>query len=164
MTSLTPNTNDPDNLSLASGHRGQLIIAKYPTISFNLTDYNIPGINVGTAIQGTPYRVFERPREASFEDLQVTMLVDSKLNNWFTLFNWAVGESTPDDASQFTESMVYSDATLIVLTNKNNPSLKIKLENVFIKTLSGIEYNQGDEDFVQRTAIATFGFSSMKRG
>jgi len=48
---------------------------------------------------------------------------------------------------------LYSDATLIILSSKNNPVQEVRFSNVFPTSLSGLQYNQQgtDVDYLQAT-------------
>ncbi len=57
------------------------------------------------------------------------------------------------------EPLVYSDATLTLFTNKNNPSFRIKFYDIFPTSLSTIAFSTGDTAENIMTADATFRFS-----
>ena len=51
-----------------------------------------------------------------------------------------------------------SDATLMVLTNKNNPVVEVRFRDVFPVSLSGLSYNQQATDIQYLTAEVTFKY------
>ena len=63
----------------------------------------------------------------------------------------SVKPRTPDSA-------MYSDATLTILSNKNNPVLNIAFENVYPVSLSGLNYTNDATDTEYMTAQATFQY------
>jgi len=58
----------------------------------------------------------------------------------------------PDDGG------LYSDATLFVLTSKNNSNVEIRFRDVYPISLSGLDYNQQATDVDYLTASVTFQY------
>ena len=52
----------------------------------------------------------------------------------------------------------FSDATLTILTNKNNPTMEVRFADVFPVSLSGLEYNQNVTDVEYLTATIDFRY------
>ena len=63
-----------------------------------------------------------------------------------------VSKQTPDDGG------LYSDATLFVLTSKNNSNIEIRFRDVYPISLSGLDYNQQATDVDYLTATVTFQY------
>ena len=63
-----------------------------------------------------------------------------------------VSKQTPDDGG------LYSDATLFVLTSKNNSNIEIRFRDVYPISLSGLDYNQQATDVDYLTATVTFEY------
>ena len=57
---------------------------------------------------------------------------------------------------------MYSDAFLMILSNKNNPILNVNFQNVFPTSLSGLDYKQGATDVEYMTADVTFKYQIYK--
>ena len=66
-----------------------------------------------------------------------------------------VGKSTADKA-------MYSDAFLMILSNKNNPILNVNFQNVFPTSLSGLSFTQGATDVEYMTADVEFAYQIYK--
>jgi hypothetical protein len=62
-----------------------------------------------------------------------------------------VGNATPDKA-------MYSDANLIILSNKNNPIVEINFQDIFPISLGGLEYTQAATDVDNLIATAEFAY------
>jgi len=63
-----------------------------------------------------------------------------------------VSKMAPDDGG------LYSDATLFVLTSKNNSNVEIRFRDVYPISLSGLDYNQQATDVDYLTASVTFQY------
>ena len=53
---------------------------------------------------------------------------------------------------------LYSDATLFVLSSKNNSNLEIRFRDIYPISLSGLDYNQQETDIQYLTASVTFAY------
>jgi len=53
---------------------------------------------------------------------------------------------------------LYSDATLFVLTSKNNANIEIRFRDIYPISLSGLDYNQQANDVDYLTASVTFQY------
>jgi hypothetical protein len=59
--------------------------------------------------------------------------------------------ATPDGA-------IYSDATLTLLTSKNNPTLEVRFRDIFPKTISAVQLTTEDTEVAYLKADVTFGY------
>ena len=124
--------------------------------------------------------------KVTYDNLQISFIVDEYLENYVSLHEWITGIGFPKDRSQFSEfrtksasmpgqSMkattdlktgqaasvlpMFSDATLTILSNKNNPILQIFYKDMFPVSLSGLEYNQEATDVEYMKATAEFAYN-----
>ena len=56
------------------------------------------------------------------------------------------------------EGGIYSDATLTILTNKNNPVTEVRFRDIFPTTLSGLSYDQQAGDVAYLSCDITFAY------
>ena len=121
-----------------------------------------------------------------YSDLELTFLVDENLENFREIHGWMTGLAFPEDHSEYqtllnagqdrfpttvgTQSKTdpgkvsaptpmgaaFSDATLHILTSKNNANIEVRFNDVFPISLSSLNFNQqaNDVDYLQ----ATVGF------
>ena len=54
---------------------------------------------------------------------------------------------------------IYSDATLIILSSKNNPSIEVRFSDVFPTSLTGLQYNINNTDVQYLEATVNFGYA-----
>jgi len=124
----------------------------------------------------------------TYEPLQMTFLVDENLENFQEIHGWLVGLGFPRDYSEFENLVssgndrfpakttqtsneigkvkygaantggTYSDATLTVLSSKNNSQVEIRFRNVFPTGLTGLQYNQQAADVDYLTATVSFEY------
>ena len=63
-----------------------------------------------------------------------------------------VSKQTSDDGG------LYSDATLFILTSKNNSNIEVRFRDIYPISLSGLDYNQQATDVNYLTASVTFQY------
>lgn len=64
-----------------------------------------------------------------------------------------IKKATQDDGG------LYSDATLMILTSKNNANLEVRFRNIYPTSLSGLDYNQQAADVDYLTATVSFEYA-----
>ena len=124
----------------------------------------------------------------TYEPLQMTFLVDENLENFQEIHGWLVGLGFPRDYSEFQNLVssgndrfpakttqpsteigkvkygaantggTYSDATLTVLSSKNNSQVEIRFRDVYPTGLTGLQYNQQAADVDYLTATVSFNY------
>ena len=124
----------------------------------------------------------------TYNPLTITFIVDEYLENYKSLHDWMTGIGFPSNRSEFRthrdvtsntpaggseppvdliglatpDRAMYSDAFLMILSNKNNPILNVNFENVFPTSLSGLDYTQGATDVEYMTAEVEFQYQIYK--
>ena len=124
----------------------------------------------------------------TYEPLSMTFLVDENLENFQEIHGWLVGLGFPRDHSEFRDLVssgndrfpaknqsisneigkvkygspnvggTYSDATLTILSSKNNSELEVRFKNMFPTGLTGLQYNQQAADVDYLTATVSFEY------
>jgi hypothetical protein len=56
------------------------------------------------------------------------------------------------------DAAMFSDATLTVLSNKNNPIVEVRFSNLYPVSLGALEFNQGATDVEYLTTTADFTY------
>ena len=125
----------------------------------------------------------------TYSPLNMTFLVDENLENYQEIHGWLVGLGFPRDHSEFrnligagsdrfpvsNESVstepgkvkfgttdqgpTFSDATLTVLTSKNNPQVEIRFRDLFPVSLTGLQYDQQATDVEYLTSTVVFRYT-----
>lgn len=165
----------PENTDLLQPTKYILTFDRIPSIQYFCQEVNIPGVSIGTAEYATPILNLKMPgTKISYENLNITFLVDQNLKTWNELYNWfrniASPKSTEERGTLSETTKMYgvvgkkynyeSDATLSILTASNNINLKINFLNIFPLSLTGINFNttQSAEDFIKCTATFNYDY------
>ena len=177
----------PTELDYADPTKFKFSITKLPKVEFFTTAANLPGINLGESVFPTPFKqVPVMGDDLTFDNLEITFLVDEKLENYRELHQWLVGIGFPKARTQFSsfrkdesqtfptvESVkgdvtnpgtpsgiqaMFGDATLTIMTSKNNPVIEVRFSDLYPVALSGLAFNQQETDVTYLTATATFTY------
>ena len=184
-TSQSPISRQPDQLDYASPTQFRFGIHQLPKVEFFTVNANLPGLSVAASSMTTPLKDIPIMGEkAEFENLTIAFIVDEYLENYISLHNWLTGISFPQDRSQFStfrdttsntpaaggtnpvdrigktvpDKAMYSDAFLMILSNKNNPIVEVTFHNIFPISLSALDFSQAATDVEYMTASADFSY------
>ena len=144
-SSQNPYQRQIDNRNYMSPLGFKLILTKTPKVDFLCQSANIPGINMGTAVQPTYLKDIPVPGDkVLYDDLNIRFLVDEKMENYLALYNWITGLGYPESLGQFKQLkdddfrtkpgvnsdsdpryFEFSDATLQVLNSNYRPSVLV---------------------------------------
>ena len=188
-TAQSPLARQPEQLDYASPTQFRFGIQQLPKVEFFTINATLPGIE-GTSVDvSNPFKnIAIMGEKLVYNDLTITFIVDEFLDNYQSLHNWMVGYGFPSDRAQFrkhrdvtsntpaggstpsvdilgkavSDKAMYSDAFLMILSNKNNPILNVNFQNVFPISLSGLDYTQGATDVEYMTADVTFKYQIYK--
>ena len=184
MTDTNIIDRTPNKFDYASPIQFRFKMTKLPTVEFFVQSANIPGITLGETTLPTPLKDISMPGDKlTYQSLDVSFLVDENLNNYKEIHDWMTGIGFPQDHKQFadvlatgsdrfsgstastaavgsgkpaplSEGGIYSDATLIVLNNKNIAKTEIRFQNVYPTSLGSLSYNirASDVDYLQVNA------------
>ena len=186
VTSTSPLARQPDKLDYASPTQFRFGINQLPKVEFFVTAVNLPGISLGTATLATPFKDIPVPGEKlDYDVLTINFIVDEYLENYISLHNWMTGLGFPESRSQFQtyrdttsntpadragtkhvdrvgiatpDRSMYSDAFIMLLSNKNNPILQVNFEDIFPTSIGGLDYNQSATDVDYLTTSADFAY------
>ena len=171
-------TDQPDKLDYASPTQFKFELEQLPKVVFFNVSCNLPGVSMTPTIQETAPLGRDIPIHGSkvdFEEFTLDFMVDEYLENYRELHAWLMALGFPSDkTTDRTEwintvsrhpnkdasnsQKLYSDATLFVLSNKNNPITKVHFVDMFPLTLSGLNYSQEAADVEYMRATATFAY------
>ena len=187
-TITSPLSRQPTALDYSSPTQFRFLINQLPKVQYFTTEGNIPSITLDELELGTPLKNIPlMGSKLEYEDLSITFIVDENLENYIEIHTWLTAIGFPKDKSQFTdfrsktsnvktssrgeskdigdvrastpELAMTSDATLTILTNKNNPVVECRFRDVFPTTLSGLTYSQNQTDVEYLTASVNFKYT-----
>ena len=164
--------NQPENLNLLQTVAFETNFQRIPNCSYFCQRVSIPGMVVGSAIQSTSFSdVPVEGDKITFDQLNISFLVDEDLQNYQEIYSWLVSISFPDDFTQFTSlkkvpentatDSISSDVSVIIHTNKANPNYRITFKDVFPISLGAIDFDATVSSLEPIVVEASFLFTSV---
>ena len=145
-------SREPENTNYLQPTKFILSFVKIPDTQYFCQAVNLPGMRIGSTEYDTPFRNIPiAGTKIDYNSLNISFNVNGNLGSWMNLHQWMRSMGSPvgfDDrksiSAQISERsslQAYSDATLVILNNLNNPIGKFEFRNVFPTTLSDLDFN-----------------------
>ncbi len=155
----------------------KFIINTLPQVDFYCQEAPVPGVN--TAVPNAPNIFVDLdvpPNKMTFDDLNITFLVDEDLVNYASILNWIKGMCKPESFRQSREFLnsgpmqkagelylnEYSNANLYILTNNYTYNIRVEFDHIFPTRLSGLQFKSTETDINYITADATFRYTNYR--
>ena len=180
-------SRQPTTMDYVSPTQFKFTITQLPKVEFFVTNCNLPGISLGETIFPTPFKPIPvMGQNLTYSNLSITFIVDEFLENYRELHEWLTGIGFPKDRKQFkdfrsntsntgsasatpvqdvgkvgksvSDSAMFSDATLTILSNKNNPIVEVRFANMYPVSLGALEFTQQAGDVEYLTVQADFTY------
>ena len=151
-------------------------ISKIPKADFFANQANIPGVDLGFAVQPTYLKDLAVPGDKlSYGDFNLRFLIDENMENYLQVHKWIRGLGYPADINEFAtlknEDLYfpspnskspyneYSDGTLFIYNSSFIVNTKVKFKDLFPTSLSSIEFDATSGDIDYATAEVNFKYS-----
>ena len=180
-------SRQPTKLDYLSPTQFKFSINQLPKVEFFTVSANIPDLTLSDVVIPTPFKPIPvLGQNLTYGNLSLTFIVDEFLENYRELHEWLTGIGFPKSRQQFkdfrsntsntgsasatpvqdvgkvgksvSDSAMFSDATLTVLSNKNNPIVEVRFSYLFPVSLGALEFNQGATDVEYSTTSADFTY------
>ena len=180
-------SRQPTKLDYASPTQFKFTINQLPKVEFFTVSANIPDITLSDVVIPTPFKPIPvLGQNLTYGNLSLTFIVDEFLENYRELHEWLTGIGFPKDRKQFkdfrsntsntgsasaipvqdvgkvgktvSDSAMFSDATLTILSNKNNPIVEVRFANMYPVSLGALEFTQQAGDVEYLTVQADFTY------
>lgn len=149
----------------------RLVIERLPNVMFFCNKATIPDLSVLSTEFPTPFTPIKvHGDKLEFSPLTITFNLDEDLQNYKELFNWLVSYSNPSNFEGYNPSkktskqayqLQYSEASLFTSTNKDNPNIEFKFEQLFPTSLGSIELDIQSQSIEVLTCTATFAYTKF---
>ena len=172
---MTALTRIPENTNYLQASKYILTFDRIGSVQYFCQSVNLPGVNLGQAPLFTPtLDIFAPGNKITYNQLNVDFAVDEKLETWQNIYSWMRSIASPESfeerkrlaalQNQYkqTPESPYSDATLTVLNNLNNPTRRVQFINAFPIMLADIVFDTKLSADTIITARATFRYQSYK--
>ncbi len=166
--------SQPVNRSPATGLIFTMSFSRIPDVTYFLQESGIPGLGFDSLPeQSTRYKQIPRVGDKlTYEDLDMTFLVNEDLSSWISMHDWLVGLGAPETARQYARELTSTppdstpikgdpakDASLFVYNSDNIAKLKVDFEGLIPYRLSKIRYSVTDNDIQYLVATVSFKYT-----
>ena len=177
----------PTKLDYASPTQFKFGINQLPKVEFFTVGAKIPAINLGDAMFPTPFKdIPVMGDKLTYDNLSITFIVDEFLENYQSIHEWMTAIGFPKNRKQFRDfrantsnapavtlgesldigdvkaatpvNALFSDATLTILSNKNNPILNVFFRDMYPVVLGALDYTQTATDVEYMTSTVDFAY------
>ena len=162
-----PNSNprkQPTNVNYLYQTFFRFSIQGFDKFNYFCQAVTLPGFGPGDAVsQATRFSNLKIPTtKVTFDNLDVTFLVDEDMANWREIQNWMKTIYLIEDHKGLEKefSNQIRDGELIILNSAMKANHHIKFKNIFPVSLSGLEFDSSVSDLTPFTATASFAFDT----
>lgn len=178
----------PDKLDYLSPTQFKFNIHQLPKVEFFTVSASIPSISMGNAVMPTRLVDLPMMGDkVTYDPFTISFIVDEYLENYLSLHEWITSIGFPKSTDQFKNfraetsatptttrgasrdigdvkpptpvRAMFSDATLTILSNKNNPVANVFFRDLYPTTLDALEFTQAATDVDYIVVSATFAYS-----
>ena len=172
------------NRNFLSPLRFDFSIDRLPDLTFYVQSVNIPGLEMPPAVNDTGYpfsNIAWQGDRCFFNPLQITFKVDENLLNYYSIWNWMIGQGFPEEYEQYAQfkrgelkpidkplyefpksnrkiGEIYGQAFLLVKNSQNNDIAVIKYKDVYPISLGEINFDTTLNSVDEVTVSATFKY------
>lgn len=158
-------TSQTDNQNYLKATSFQFKLQKAPKMTYNCQMGPLPGLSFDNipvfSGGGNTIPLHLAATNPTYDELNLTFLIDEKLENWLEIHNWM---TSTQNAKEFenVEGTIdgMSDGTLILLSSAYNPLVQINFYNMFPKSITGIDFDSTSTDSEPLTSTVTFAYQA----
>lgn len=141
----------------------RFVIQRMPHVAFFVQTANIPGVSTGYTETPTPFKpLYFHGDRLQYDEFTITVRIDQEMKSYLEVFNWLAALASPSDFEAYKQLTgfggqgPYSDATLTILNNKQNPAINIKFKDIFPINVGVVQLDTTSVDIDYVTVDFTF--------
>lgn len=148
-------------LNYLTPNRGIFTIVELPKVSFNVTAYGLPSIELPPVTNPSPlYQKALFGSKLLYGNLVIEFLVDENLENYLEIHDWMRGLGAPSNKEKEhkpqKEKLIYGNANLIINSSHNNPVIDFQFIELTPISLSGLNFSEENQETVVMKATVEF--------
>jgi len=155
-------TRVPQNTNYLQPTKFLLTFERTNSVQYFCQAINLPGISLGQAPINLPTADIYAPgNKITYNQLNIDFNIDENLDTWsFDERKRLTSLQNRYTRTERTALKNYSDATLTVLNNLNNPKLRVRFVNAFPISLSDLQFDtkMSADDIMTATATFTYDY------
>jgi hypothetical protein len=142
----------------------QVSIKRLPNVEFFVQRTTIPSVNAQAPTTPTPFNpIHHTPDKLAYGVLEMTFIIDKKMENYIEILNWIKGNTFPERYAQFRRQMaqpegLYSDITVTAYNSHKNPVVTFTYRNCQPVTLTEVMLDTTSPDLIHPQATVIFAY------
>ena len=162
------NLNTNLNKSFLSNNKFEFVLDRMPYLTFLVQAINLPSVSLTNTSVATPAVTLSIPGNIMlFNQVVISFILDEDMNSWFEIYDWMVQLGNPEGSNKIgkltgrvgSNTNIYSDASLLIKTNSNNPRRKITFHDMYPVDLGEIPFTTTDTSQEFQTTTVTFNYT-----
>ena len=167
---------EPVNKNYLKPNGFRVVFGRLQNVEYFCQSINLPKMTLGAAMQPTPFvNIPHTGDKMEYDPFTIMFKVDEDMANYLEIYNWMVGLGFPkshdqyaqllkDPASRFSQSEkmletnLYSDCSLFILNNNNEPFIEVRFYDAFPVSMEGLDFDLRVPTIDYFTGIATFNY------
>lgn len=158
---------EPTNKNFLGQTGFRLVLDRIPNVTYFSQSASLPGISLSVRDSETPLLRYPLPGNTlEFAPFNITFRVDEDMTNYLEIYNWMIGLGFPTSTDQrrlFIQTSnnraEESDATLIIMSSKYNPNIRVKFQRMFPESISDLRFDTMATDIEYLEATVTFRYT-----
>lgn len=154
--------NKPENTNLLQPTKFIITFSDLPDTVYFCQKVKIPGLSIGFVTQVSPNLDFYLPgTKIDFNEFEMDFLVNEDLSSWSSIYNWMKNITTDDVKTRRPQG----EATLTIMSNLNNPKLRIKFAGIFPHSLEDVQLDTtlSAEDHIYSSASFRYDYFLIEK-
>jgi len=177
---MTALDKTPSNLNLLSPLGFKFVVQKLPHVNFFVQNASIPGFTLPHVNRGTPFvNIPYAGDHIEYQPLHLTFKVDEDFQSYIELHSWLRGLGFPREFDEYANLLqqdrlgtmvgrnvlntsgqgLYSDASLIILTNLKNANIEFTFKDTFPVSISQLNFETTPSDVVMVNCSVEFNYT-----
>lgn len=150
----------------------KFLIAKMPNVTYTCQSANLPALNLGAAMQQTPFVDIPHPGDkVFFGEFIIQFLINEDMSNYKELYDWIASIGVPSGGDQYGSltqraspyspeqyNNAFSDATLLILDSNNIPKVKLNFQDLWPTAVEGLNFDITSSGMEYFVGTATFRY------
>lgn len=137
-------------------------VKRLPNVQFFTQKASIPSLNINPVDRATPFKMLhETGDKLTYGELNLSFIIDEKMNNYLEIYNWMLGIAFPEEFDQYknlkeSEYGTRSDISIIVMNSHKNPNIEVSFKDCFPISLGDVMLDTTSTDVQYPEASVTF--------
>ena len=161
----------------------RFVIKDLPNIAYTCQSANLPAVQLGFAVQPTPFTDVPRIGDKlNYSDFVIRFLIAEDMRNYLELYEWMVAIGFPQNYEQYkafagermnrfpfyrnsagtSEVLAYSDGTLTILDSNNVAKTNIIFKDLFPTSVEALDFDITSQSVDYFVGIASFKYTSFE--